>query len=150
MGNNRVKNIMKRLILLSFIIIFLMSSCNKSDDWFMDNGWHEVTLSYGNTSGIDAGIGMEMDQDGNVVGYSISGGFQYYHYTDSWAFRLYSTFDKVDELVTAPSDGYTTTIVCNKTRYGVIRYCSSWWTNSNGYNSGHSYEYFKFCPNSTH
>ena len=122
------KKMKKFFLFLLFPILFF--SCSKSDDWFMDNGWHEAIVSYENPCGsVGDDFFMEMDSDGNIVGFDETGGWHDSRWARSYSYRLYSSFDKLHELETAPSDGYTETFVCNKKKYGVARFHYSFWIN---------------------
>ena len=99
----------KALFLLALFFPLLFSSCNKiigggqvSEEWFLDNGWVEVIMEYGNP--IEHF--MQVDASGNIMGVDYSGGYYYEHSERWWDFRLYSSFDQLNDLTSAPSDGY--------------------------------------------
>jgi len=126
---------MKKFFYLSIVFItsVLMLSCKKDDTtsdqtnnngqdelytWFIDNGWHDAIVSYGNPCAGFGGFYMEVSSNGTIVGKAESGAQYYGRWEISYDYRLYSSFDKVKELENIPNDGYTNTFVCDNNPKG--------------------------------
>ena len=108
MGYNwKGEQMRKAAIIITIVTSLLITSCTKingeSESWFIDNGWIEGILEYGNSYGE---IGMQIDASGNIIGIFKTSGYYYNHGESWWEFRLYSAFDQVKELTSAPTDGY--------------------------------------------
>lgn len=137
----------KAAIIITIVTSLLITSCTKingeSESWFIDNGWVEGILEYGNTY---EGIGMQIDASGNIIGIFKTSGYYYNHSESWWEFRLYSSFDQVKELTSAPTDGYVGNFLCDNTKCGVARNHTRSW--SNGPNQSWygpvCYSYYKF------
>jgi len=137
---------MKRLVLISALLASVfMFSCKKNDstvnsnnnsnnsqqelyDWFIDNGWHDAIVSHQNSCSGSGHFYMYMDASGNIEG---SNGY--------YDFRLYSSFEKVKSLTTAPTDGYTSKFTCESKRYGIQR------SKYSSYNGSVLYEVYSYC-----
>ena len=137
---------MKKVTLLFLLVLpMLMTSCQKEDTaWFIDNGWVEGILEYGNSYG---GIGMQIDGSGNISGMFSVDGYYYNHSESWWEYRLYSSLDQLKELSTAPSDGYVGNFLCDDTKCGVARHHTRSWSNGPGTYSWYgpvNYTYYKF------
>lgn len=113
-----------------------------TDDWFIDEGWTEVIFEYGNPC---EKVGMEIDMSGNIVGIDRFSAAYYGRTQITFDFRFFSSMDHLLELTTSPTEGYTSTFLCEQSKYGVSRkYHHSW---SIGPNEGHStttYSYYLF------
>ncbi len=136
---------MKKVTLFFALILpLLLASCQKEDTaWFIDNGWTEIILEYGNSYG---GIGMQIDANGNISGIFEVNGYYYNHSESWWEYRLYSSFDQLKELASAPSDGYVGNFLCEDTRCVVARHHTRSWSNGPGTYSWYGpvcYTYYK-------
>ena len=132
-------------VTLFFALLLLLASCQKEDTaWFIDNGWTEGIFEYGNTY---SAIGMQIDVSGNINGIHGTNGYYYNHDESRWEFRLYSSFDQLKELTSAPSDGYIDNFLCDNTKCGVARKYYRSWKNGPGTYSWYGpeiYTYYKF------
>lgn len=157
---------MKKFLLLTALIIsVLLPSCKKSDsaassnengnnnggnsqeqlyEWFIDEGWHDAIVSYGNSCNGTGGFYMEMESNGTIVGKEEKGGAGYGRWEEKHDYRLYSTFDKVKELSAIPNDGYTNTFVCEDTRCGITRKYRHTYSVSSANDDKYYWDYCKF------
>lgn len=143
----------------------LLPSCKKSDsaandnnggnnnggnnqeqlyEWFIDEGWHDAIVSYGNPCNGAGGFYMEMASNGTIIGKEESGGAGYGRWEYVYDYRLYSSFDKVKELVNIPNDGYTNTFVCDEIRCGITRKYHHVWSVSAANDDRYYWDYCKF------
>ena len=137
----------KAALIISILTALSITSCTKingeSESWFIDNGWVEGILEYGNTY---EGIGMQIDASGNIIGIFKTNGYYYNHSESWWEFRLYSSFDQLKELTSAPTDGFVGNFLCDNTKCGVARNHTRSW--SNGPNQSWygpvNYSYYKY------
>lgn len=122
----------KFMILYVMTILFAVTGCNKltnendnpSENWFIDEGWTEVIMEYGNPC---TEIGMEIDVSGNIIGIYKHSAAYYDHYLTSFEFRFFSSLDTLVGLEEAPTDGYTSTFLCQQSKYGVSRKYHNHW-----------------------
>ena len=152
---------MKRvLLLIALIITVFLTSCKKSDSstsnsgsgnnsnsqeelyaWFIDNGWHEAIVQYGNTCEGVGGFYMDMDVSGNIVGLDDFQAPYYGRIETQCDYRLYSSLETVKGLTEAPTDGYTNIFVCENTKCGVTKKHEYHWN----IQDSHTQDYLWYC-----
>lgn len=150
----------KILLLTTTIMCLLLPSCKKNEsaandnsggnsqeqlyEWFIDEGWHDAIISYGTPCNGSGGFYMEMASNGTIIGKEESDGAGYARWEYVYDYRLYSSFDKVKELVDIPDDGYTNTFVCEDSRCGIARkYYHLWYVMYNP-DEKYCWDYCKF------
>jgi len=137
----------KAALVITILTALFLTSCTKingeSESWFVDNGWVEGILEYGNTY---EGIGMQIDASGNIIGIFKTSGYYYNHGESWWEFRLYGSFDQLKELTSAPTDGYIGNFLCDNTKCGVARNHTRSWSNgpNESWYGPTCYSYYKF------